>query len=115
MTFARGKYTTPLATTFATPDALTKNIPGFLERIADYTAADGIGVYHAGEAHLTGVTPTREEFLQLIRFLNTASGQVFSTHHLADLFPEASDYPMRAAGVLSIPISRITSCSFARK
>ena len=97
-----------VATAFATPDALTKNIPGFLECIADYIAADGIGVYHAGEVNLTGVTPTREEFVQLVRFLNTtASGQVFSTHHLADLFSEASDYPMRAAGVLSIPISRI--------
>jgi light-regulated signal transduction histidine kinase (bacteriophytochrome) len=97
-----------VATAFATPDALTKNIPGFLERIADYIAADGIGVYIAGEVNLAGVTPSREEFLQLVRFLNTtASGQVFSTHHLADLFPEASDYPMRAAGVLSIPFSRI--------
>jgi light-regulated signal transduction histidine kinase (bacteriophytochrome)/ActR/RegA family two-component response regulator len=97
-----------VATAFSTPDALTKNIPGFLERIADYIAADGIGVYIAGEVNLAGVTPSREEFLQLVRFLNTtASGQVFSTHHLADLFPEASDYPMRAAGVLSIPFSRI--------
>jgi light-regulated signal transduction histidine kinase (bacteriophytochrome) len=68
---------------------------------------------------LSGVTPTREEFIRLVRFLNsTASGQVFSTRHLVDLFPEASDYPMRAAGVLSIPISRVPRdylVSFARK
>lgn len=96
-----------VATVFGTSEALTKNISGFLERIADYIAADGIGVYSAGEVNLAGVTPTREEFIQLVRFLNTtASGQVFSTHHLAELFPEAFDYPTRAAGVLSIPISR---------
>jgi light-regulated signal transduction histidine kinase (bacteriophytochrome) len=87
-----------IAIAFAKPDALTKNVPEFLVRIADYIAADGIGVYHAGKASLTGITPTRAEFVQLVRFLNTtASSQVFSTHHLADLLPEASDYPMRAA------------------
>jgi light-regulated signal transduction histidine kinase (bacteriophytochrome) len=97
-----------IATAFATPDALTKNIPEFLERLTDYIAADGIGVYNGGEVNLAGVTPTREEFIRLVRFLNTtASGQVFSTYHLVDLLPEASDYPMRATGVLSIPISRV--------
>jgi light-regulated signal transduction histidine kinase (bacteriophytochrome) len=96
-----------VAIAFAKPEALTKNIPEFLVRIADYIAADGIGVYHAGEVSLTGITPTRAEFIQLIRFLNTtAASQVFSTHHLADLLPDALEYPMRAAGVLSIPISR---------
>jgi light-regulated signal transduction histidine kinase (bacteriophytochrome)/CheY-like chemotaxis protein len=97
-----------IATAFAAPDALTKNISGFLKRTADYIPADGVGIYHAGEVSLAGVTPTREEFVQLVRFLNTtASGQVFSTHHLSELLPGASDFSMRTAGVLSIPISRI--------
>jgi light-regulated signal transduction histidine kinase (bacteriophytochrome) len=97
-----------VATAFTTPDALTKNMPGFLEQVADYIAADGIGVYSGGEINLTGVTPTREEFARLVRFLNTtASSQVFSTHHIAELLPEALEYPSRAAGLLSIPISRV--------
>ena len=97
-----------VATAFVTPGALTKNMPGFLKRISEYIPADGIGVYHEGEVSLAGVTPTREEFVQLVRYLNTTTaGQVFSTHHLSDSLPRALDYPMRAAGVLSIPISRL--------
>jgi light-regulated signal transduction histidine kinase (bacteriophytochrome)/CheY-like chemotaxis protein len=97
-----------VATAFVTPGALTKNMPGFLKRISEYIPADGIGVYHEGEVSLAGVTPTREEFVQLVRYLNTtAASQVFSTHHLSDSLPGASDYAMRAAGVLSIPISRV--------
>jgi light-regulated signal transduction histidine kinase (bacteriophytochrome)/CheY-like chemotaxis protein len=97
-----------IATAFSTPDSFLQNIPGFLTSVSDYIAADGVGVYHSGEINLSGLTPTRAEFLQLVRFLNkTTPGMVFSTHCLGDLFPEARDYPMRAAGVLCIPISRI--------
>ena len=97
-----------VASAFVTSGALTKNMPGFLKRISEYIPADGIGVYHEGEVSLAGVTPTREEFIQLVRYLNTtAAGQVFSTHYLSDLLHGALDYPMRAAGVLSIPISRV--------
>jgi light-regulated signal transduction histidine kinase (bacteriophytochrome) len=97
-----------VALAFAASDALLKNIPEILTSVADYVAADGIGVSHAGEISLTGLTPTREEFAQLVRFLNTTSaGQVFSTHCLSDVFPPALDYPMRAAGMLSIPVSRV--------
>jgi light-regulated signal transduction histidine kinase (bacteriophytochrome) len=97
-----------VASAFASSDALLQNVPEFLTSVADYVAADGIAVSHAGEISLTGLTPTREEFVHLIRFLNTTSaGQVFSTHCLSQAFPPALDYPMRAAGMLSIPVSRV--------
>ncbi|MDB5503610.1 MAG: two-component system sensor histidine kinase/response regulator [Tardiphaga sp.] len=97
-----------VALAFAASDALLKNVPEILTSVADYVAADGIAVSHAGEISLTGLTPTREEFAQLVRFLNTTSaGQVFSTHCLSGVFPPALDYPMRAAGMLSIPVSRV--------
>jgi light-regulated signal transduction histidine kinase (bacteriophytochrome) len=97
-----------IASAFAASDASFGGIPGFLVGISDYVAADGIGLYRAGEISTTGVTPTREEFLQLVKFLNrTASGRVFATNHLGEAFPPALDYPMRAAGLLSIPISRM--------
>jgi light-regulated signal transduction histidine kinase (bacteriophytochrome) len=63
-----------VATAFATPDSLTKDVPGFLARITDYIAADGVGVYNGGEINLSGITPTREEFIQLVGFLNTSTG-----------------------------------------
>ena len=54
------------------------------------------------------MTPTKEEFLQIVRFLNnTAAGRVYATHCLKEIFPPAVDFTMRAAGLLSVPISRI--------
>jgi len=96
-----------IATAFAAPERSLGNIPEFLTGVADYLPSDGVGIYHGGHIGLSGTTPTRDEFAQLVRFLNkTASGRVFATHHLSELFPPAADYPMRAAGILSIPISR---------
>jgi light-regulated signal transduction histidine kinase (bacteriophytochrome) len=98
----------PIVSAFATSDSGLKEVPKSLAGIEDYIASDGIGVYHSGEVSLTGSTPTAEEFLTLVKFLNkTASGRVFSTHCLSEAFPPAADYVMRAAGFLSIPISRI--------
>lgn len=97
-----------IATAFADPEHSLRNIPDFLTGVANYLPSDGVAIYYGGQISLSGITPTREEFLQLVRFLNkTASGRVFSTHQLSELFPPAADYPMRAAGILSIPISRI--------
>ncbi|MBR0994634.1 GAF domain-containing protein [Bradyrhizobium japonicum] len=97
-----------IAAAFAAPDGSLRNIPEFLTGMSDYIPSDGVGIYIDGHISLSGVTPTREEFLQLVRFLNrTASGRVFATNCISDAFPPAADYPMRAAGVLSIPISRI--------
>ena len=96
-----------IATAFAAPEQSLGNIPDFLAGVADYLPSDGVGFYYGGHISLSGITPTRDEFAQLVRFLNkTASGRVFATHHLSELFPPAADYPMRAAGILSIPISR---------
>ena len=97
-----------IATAFAVPEQSLQNIPEFLTGVADYLPSDGVGIYYGGQVSLSGTTPTREEFVQLVRFLNrTASGKVFATHHLSEVFPPAADYPMRAAGILSIPISRV--------
>ena len=97
-----------VAVAFATSDTLVKSIPDFFASVANYVIADGIGIYHSGQINLTGITPTHDEFVQLVRFLNTtASGKVFSTFHLGDVFPVAANYSTRVAGILSIPISRV--------
>jgi light-regulated signal transduction histidine kinase (bacteriophytochrome) len=59
-----------IAAAFADPDSSLKHIPEFLADITDYVQSDGIGTYHAGEVELVGLTPTQDEFLQLVRFLN---------------------------------------------
>ena len=97
-----------IATAFAVPERSFENMAEFLTGLTDYIPSDGVGLYYGGHVSLSGTTPTRDEFCQLVRFLNkTASGKVFSTDHLGDVFPPAADYPMRAAGLLSIPISRV--------
>ena len=99
-----------VATAFATPDALTRNIPEFLRSASQTTSPPTASASTmSAKVNLAGVTPTREEFIQLVRFLNTtASRQVFfDASSRGNCFPEASDYPIEAAGVLSIPISRI--------
>jgi len=97
-----------IAAAFAVPDGSLQNIPEFLTGMSDYIPSDGVGIYIDGQISLSGISPTREEFLQLVRFLNrTASGRVFATHCISEAFPAAADYPMRAAGILSIPISRM--------
>ena len=37
---------------------------------------------------------------------NGVGPRVYATHNLSDVYPPAADFVMRAAGVLSIPISR---------
>jgi light-regulated signal transduction histidine kinase (bacteriophytochrome)/CheY-like chemotaxis protein len=97
-----------LASAFASPDELLTQMPKALASLTGYVAADGIGTYQSGEITLTGTTPTKEEFLQIVRFLNTTTaGRVYATHCLKEVFPPAANFTMRAAGLLSVPISRI--------
>jgi light-regulated signal transduction histidine kinase (bacteriophytochrome) len=96
-----------IATIFSTPDINLDDLPATLVGLADYIEADGVGIYQAGKITLNGITPTAEEFQLLVKHLNkTAPGRVFATNHLAASYPAAADYPMRAAGILCIPVSR---------
>ncbi|NSX55392.1 HWE histidine kinase domain-containing protein [Parasulfitobacter algicola] len=88
----------------------TNLINGF-EMIADelrgLIANDGVAVYSDGRYASIGDAPDEVEFKKLARFLNTApTGQVFATHRLAALYPEAADFSADIAGVLAVPISR---------
>jgi light-regulated signal transduction histidine kinase (bacteriophytochrome)/ActR/RegA family two-component response regulator len=96
-----------VAAAFVDPETALTCAPHFLTGLADYVDCDGIGIIHAGEVNLVGLTPTPEEFVQLLKFLNrTKSSCVFATNDLAEVYPPAADFAMRAAGLMSIPISR---------
>jgi len=63
----------------------------------------------ARELHnkLLSLTPMREEFTGLARFLNrTASSPAFATNELGKIYEPGRDFTERAAGLLAIPISR---------
>jgi len=88
----------------------TNLVNGF-EMIADelrgLIANDGLAVYSDGRFASIGDAPDETEFKKLVRFLNTApTGQVFATHKLAELYPDAADFSADVAGVLAVPISR---------
>ena len=52
-----------IASAFAAPNASLTQVPETLASMTGYIAADGIATYQGGEITLTGVTPTKEEFL----------------------------------------------------
>lgn len=75
--------------------------------LANLIANDGIAIYSDGRYAAVGSTPNGQEFQKLARFLNTApAGQVFSTHHLSALYPDAEEFTEGVAGLMAVPISR---------
>ena len=96
-----------LISSVAAEASVLDGLKQFVETISDLIPCDGIGIYVKGEATLQGATPTREEFVSLVRFLNrTTASQVFATDSIARAHPPGADHSERAAGLLAIPISR---------
>lgn len=90
----------------ASDETLLKD-PDWLGDILTHAiAADGVGVWIAGNYAFSGTTPTPEAFRRIVRALNsTAAGKVFATDHIASLVPDPSGVSP-SAGLLAIPISR---------
>jgi light-regulated signal transduction histidine kinase (bacteriophytochrome) len=79
----------------------------FASEFKDIIACDGIGVWNDGRITLSGVTPTEEQFTDLVRFLNrTVPGRTYATHQLSSVYSEASKMAGEVAGILAVPISR---------
>ena len=75
--------------------------------ISEAIPADGVGVYVDGRIALSGLAPDRDAFERIVRALNTAAASsVYATDHIAGLVPTAGGHADRAAGMLSIPLSR---------
>lgn len=79
----------------------------FSETIASIIPFDGIAGWVDGAFVSKGDTPDRDRFVELTRFLDTASaGHVWSSDHLSAAFPPAAGYVDCCAGVLALPVSR---------
>lgn len=77
-------------------DALSSVIPN-----------DGIAAWVDGDFLSLGQAPAREEFMGIVRFLNTTAGsRVYATDRLGEVYPPAQDFVHRAAGLLAVPVSR---------
>lgn len=79
----------------------------FADELSGIVTCDGLGLWVNGEVTLLGMTPTREEFAGLVRFLNrAAASRVYSTDEIGRFHEPGRDFTERAAGMLAVPVSR---------
>ncbi|MBB36317.1 MAG: two-component system sensor histidine kinase/response regulator [Hirschia sp.] len=86
---------------------ISENFEMIADAIGAVVTHDGIVGWIDGNYIAQGATPTREEFMKLARFLNTAaSSRVYVTDALSKVYPDAEDFPSEVAGLLALPVSR---------
>lgn len=96
-----------LMSRFSSGESLHADFETLADEIWDVINFDGIAVFSEDEYLALGVAPTEEEFLPLVRHLNTAPvGAVFATDQLAARYDRAGEIADRVAGLLALPISR---------
>ena len=87
--------------------SIADNLGAVLENVGDLIANDGAAAWVDGQYTARGETPTREEFMGLVRFLNrTAASQIFHTDSIGRMYPAGAGFADRAAGMLVLPVSR---------
>jgi len=95
-------------TMIAGDESLMDNATWLQEMTRDMIDCDGVAIYRRGAVSLNGSTPPREQVIALAHHLNAASpSRVFITDHLASIHAPCADIVDAAAGMLSIPISRV--------
>lgn len=98
-----------LVATVVERGAAERTIEHLAADIADLVPCDGFAVYADGAVTLKGDTPTAEECESLRGFLDQhAADQIYATAELARTYPPAQLFVDRAAGLLVLPISRLT-------
>ncbi|MGB3795822.1 MAG: GAF domain-containing protein, partial [Alteraurantiacibacter sp.] len=92
---------------FAEGGRIADNFEFILDGLAQVVEFDGAVSWIDGQFRQVGTTPTRDEIMTLVRFLNTtATSQVYATNCLHKVHPPAEDYIARGSGVLALPVSR---------
>jgi light-regulated signal transduction histidine kinase (bacteriophytochrome)/CheY-like chemotaxis protein len=87
--------------------SIADNIETITNAISTVIEFDGAAAWIDGQFTAQGLVPTKEQFLGLVRFLNTtAASRVYHTEALTKVFPAAEDYAERCAGMLVLPVSR---------
>ena len=96
-----------IMTQLAEGATIVSSFDTILDALEPVIPHDGAVCWSNGEFMSRGRTPSREEFVPLVPFLNTTStGRVYAIDALASVFPDASEFGERAAGVLALPVSR---------
>ncbi|MEM6439976.1 MAG: HWE histidine kinase domain-containing protein [Pseudomonadota bacterium] len=86
---------------------IDRSFEEIVEALGEAVSFDGAVGWIDGAFHSLGETPTRDEFLPVLRMLNTASpGKIFATDRLGEVCPAAADIAAHASGLLALPVSR---------
>ncbi len=97
-----------LITAIAGNDDLLADPQWLQDMTRDMIDSDGIAIYRAGEVFSNGMVPADNHVIELTKRLNTSSpSKVFDTDHLVETYAPAAGFAGLAAGMLSIPISRM--------
>jgi len=92
---------------FAEGATIASDFEFVVDGLAELIEFDGAAGWVDGVFKSVGNTPTEDEIMVLVKFLNTtATSKVFATDCLHKVHPPAEDYIKRAAGVLALPVSR---------
>jgi light-regulated signal transduction histidine kinase (bacteriophytochrome)/CheY-like chemotaxis protein len=82
-------------------------IVDFIDDYRKMIACDGAAFWSDGRITLSGETPTEDEVIDLIRFINrTSPGRICASAEIAKVYAAGESFRDRAAGFLAIPISR---------
>ncbi|EIZ80655.1 response regulator receiver modulated GAF sensor protein [Novosphingobium sp. Rr 2-17] len=88
-------------------ESLLETFGGFTETIAEVIPFDGVVGWVDGRFVSQGSTPNEAQFAQLARFLDTAGASAaWATDNAAAVYPPASEWADKAAGLLALPVSR---------
>lgn len=75
--------------------------------LRQYAGATGALVYLEGKLHRVGETPSAEEAMPLLQWLNGIHQPLFATDHLCAEYPPAAKFAAIASGMLSVGLSRM--------
>lgn len=91
----------------AEDSSISDNFETITAAINSVIPFDGVVGWIDGQFQSSGSVPTQEEFLGLVRFLNTtAASRIYSQKKLISVYPAAEQFGDRAAGLLVLPVSR---------
>lgn len=89
-------------------ESLLCNAQWLQDMTRDMIDCDGVAIYVGGKTYSHGATPPEAEVGMLAHYMNAASpSRVFVTDCLSEIHPPCAASAERAAGMMSIPISRV--------
>jgi light-regulated signal transduction histidine kinase (bacteriophytochrome) len=98
-----------LLSSIASDPSLLKNAQWLQDVSRDMIASDGVAIYYGGEIFTSGAAPPDNDVRALAQKLALASpSRVFDTDCLASVYSDSAASADRAAGMLAIPLSRIS-------